>query len=174
MKALKQFSIPFSGLKLGKHQFDFEIDDSFFDAFEHSLVKKGALKATVDLDKQETMLILTFHIWGTIQLACDKCLSDFNQPIDLNERQIVKFDEEEGDNDDLEIITISRKETAIDVSELIYEFITVAVPFINKCEQAGQQCDPEMLATLAKLATDKEEDKEQNEDPRWAALKNLK
>jgi len=175
LKALKQFSIPFTGLKLGKHQFDFEIDKSFFDAFEHSLVKDGALKATVDLDKQETMLILGFHIEGTIKLNCDKCLSDFDQPIELNERQIVKFAEEaEGEEEDLEIIILPRKETAIDVSELIYEFITVAVPFINKCEQAGQSCDEQMLDTLNKLQAGNEEQEEQIDDPRWEALKKLK
>ncbi|WP_199117628.1 DUF177 domain-containing protein [Pedobacter sp. ASV28] len=175
MKALKQFSIPFTGLKLGKHQFEFEIDQRFFDAFEHSLVKNGTLKAEVELDKQETMLILAFHVEGTIQLSCDKCLSDFDQPIELNERQIVKFaeDEEEG-NDDLEILILPRKETAIDVSELIYEFITVAIPFINKCEQAGKTCDEQMLATLDKLASSNEEQEEQNDDPRWEALKKLK
>jgi uncharacterized metal-binding protein YceD (DUF177 family) len=175
MKALKQFSIPFTGLKLGKHQFDFEIDKSFFDAFEHSLVKDGALKATVELDKQETMLILAFHIWGTIKLNCDKCLSDFDQPIELNERQIVKFAEEvEDEVDDLEIMVLPRKETAVDVSELIYEFITVAVPFINKCEQAGQNCDEQMLNTLNKLSAANEEQEKQNDDPRWEALKKLK
>lgn len=176
MKALKQFSIPFTGLKLGKHNFDFEIDKSFFDAFEHSLVKDGALKATVELDKQETMLILGFHVEGTIKLNCDTCLSDFEQPIELNERQIVKFAEEvdEDEPEDLEIIVLPRKETAIDVSELIYEFITVAVPFINKCEQAGQACDEQMLNTLEKLSTGSEEQEEQNSDPRWDALKKLK
>lgn len=174
-RALKQFSIPFTGLKLGKHAFDFEIDKSFFDAFEHSLVKDGALKATVELDKQETMLILVFHIAGTIKLNCDKCLSDFDQPIELNERQIVKFAEEaEGELDDLEIMILPRKETAIDVSELIYEFITVAVPFINKCEQAGLSCDEQMLNTLNKLSAGNEEQEEQSDDPRWAALKKLK
>lgn len=176
MKALKQFSIPFTGLKLGKHDFDFEIDKSFFDAFEHSLVKDGALKAVVELDKQETMLILGFHIKGTTKLNCDTCLSDFDQPIELNERQIVKFAEEVEDDEieDLEIIVLPRKETAIDVSELIYEFITVAVPFINKCEQAGQACDEQMLNTLEKLSAGSDEQEEQSSDPRWEALKKLK
>ena len=176
MKALKQFSIPFTGLKLGKHDFDFEIDKSFFDAFEHSLVKDGALKAVVELDKQETMLILGFHIEGTIKLNCDTCLSDFDQQIELNERQIVKFAEEvdADEPEDLEIIVLPRKETAIDVSELIYEFITVAVPFINKCEQAGQACDEQMLNTLEKLSAGSEEQEEQSSDPRWEALKKLK
>ncbi|MFD0939164.1 YceD family protein [Pedobacter boryungensis] len=177
MKALKQFSIPFTGLKLGKHQFDFEIDRSFFDAFEYSLVKDGALKVEVELDKQETMLILHFHIWGTIQLNCDKCLAEFSQPIDINERQIVKFAEDDLESDDLEIIMLNKKESALDVSEMIYEFINVSVPYINNCEQAGQgqKCDPEMIATLEKLASGTaEKEEEQNDDPRWAALKKLK
>ena len=177
MKALKQFSIPFSGLKLGKHQFDFEIDKSFFDAFEYSLVKDGALKVTLELDKQETMLILNFHILGTIQLNCDKCLAEFAQPIEIEERQIVKFAEDELESDDLEIIVLNRKESEIDVSEMIYEFINVSVPYINNCEQAGtdQKCDPEMLATLEKLASGNEEEQEDNiDDPRWEALKKLK
>lgn len=176
MKALKQFSIPFTGLKLGKHQFEFTIDKRFFDAYEYSLVKDGALEATLELDKQETMLILHFHIWGTIQLNCDKCLSEFGQPIDIKERQIVKFAEDNLESDDLEIIVLNRKESEIDVSELIYEFITVAVPYINSCEQANQQCDQQMLATLEKLSGDTTatNEEEQNDDPRWAALKKLK
>ncbi|MCY1519724.1 Large ribosomal RNA subunit accumulation protein YceD [compost metagenome] len=175
MKALKQFSIPFTGLKLGNHQFDFEIDKGFFDAFEYSLVKDGKLKASVDLDKQETMLILHFNIEGTIQLGCDKCLAEFAQPLEIKERQIVKFAEDNLESDDLEIIMLNRKESELDVSELIYEYITVAVPYINKCEQVGQACDQAMIATLEKLAggsTVNEE--EENDDPRWAALKKLK
>ena len=177
MKALKQFSIPFTGLKLGKHQFEFEIDKSFFDAFEYSLVKDGALKVSLDFDKQETMLILNFHISGTIQLNCDKCLAEFGQPIDIKERQIVKFAEDELESDDLEIIVLNRKESEIDVSEMIYEFINVAIPYINNCEQAGtnQKCDPEMIATLEKLATGSvENEEEKSDDPRWEALKKLK
>ena len=177
MKALKQFSIPFTGLKLGKHQFDFEIDKGFFDAYEYSLVKNGALKATLDLDKQETMLLLNFHIWGTIQLNCDKCLAEFGQPIDIKERQIIKFAEDELESDDLEIIVLNRKESEIDVSEMIYEFINVSIPYINTCAQAetGQKCDPEMIATLEKLASGSaEQEEEKSDDPRWEALKKLK
>ncbi|MES2416625.1 MAG: DUF177 domain-containing protein [Bacteroidota bacterium] len=175
MKALKQFSIPFTGLKLGKHQFDFEIDKSFFDAYEYSLVKDGALKAVVDLDKQETMLILNFQIEGTIQLNCDKCLATFAQPLAIKERQIVKFVEDNLESDDLEIIMLNKKESAIDVSELIYEYITVAVPYINKCEQVGKACDQTMIATLEKLASGSAtKEEEQSDDPRWAALKKLK
>jgi uncharacterized protein len=177
LKPLKQFSIPFTGLKIGKHLFDFEVDNSFFDAFEYALVKKGNLKVVVELDKQETMLILHFSIDGTIVLDCDKCLAEFEAPISLQERQIVKFAEDNLESDDLEIIILSKKESEIDVSELIYEFITVAVPYIKVCEEngTGVKCDQEMIARLESLAVgSKEEEEEQNDDPRWAALKKLK
>jgi uncharacterized metal-binding protein YceD (DUF177 family) len=177
LKPLKQFSIPFTGLKIGKHQFDFEIDNSFFDAFEYSLVKKGNLKAEVELDKQETMLILQFRIKGTIVLDCDKCLAEFEAPISIQERQIVKFAEDELESDDLEIIVLSKKESEINVAELIYEFITVSVPYIKICEEngTGVKCDQEMIARLESLAVgSQQEEEQQNDDPRWAALKKLK
>lgn len=177
LKPLNQFSIPFTGLKIGKHQFDFEIDNSFFDAFEYSLVKKGNLKAVVELDKQETMLILHFHIEGNIVLDCDKCLAEFEAPLDIQERQIVKFAEDELESDDLEIIVLSKKESELDISELIYEFITVSVPYIKICEEDGngKQCDKEMIARLESFAVgSKQEEEQQSDDPRWAALKKLK
>jgi uncharacterized protein len=178
LKPLKQFSIPFTGLKIGKHQFDFEIDNSFFDAFEYSLVKKGTLKAEVELDKQETMLILQFRIEGTIVLDCDKCLAEFNSPVNIKERQIVKFAEDELQSDDLEIIILNKKESEVDVADLIYEFITVSVPYIKVCGEngEGQQCDQEMIARLESLTagTQEEEKQQEDEDPRWAALKKLK
>jgi uncharacterized protein len=177
VKQLKQFSIPFSGLKIGKHQFDFEIDNTFFDAYEYSLVKKGNLKAEVEVDKQETMLILQFHINGTIVLDCDKCLAEFNSPISIRERQIVKFAEDDLQSDDLEIIMLNKKESELNVADLIYEFINVGVPYIKICEQNGdgQQCDQEMIAKLESLAVGSHsEEEEQDEDPRWSALKKLK
>ena len=177
LKPLKQFSIPFTGLKIGKHQFDFEVDNSFFEAFEYSLVKKGNLKAEVELDKQETMLLLQIRIKGTIVLDCDKCLAEFEAPIDVQERQIVKFAEDELESDDLEIIVLSKKESELDISNLIYEFITVSVPYIKVCEEngEGQKCDQEMIAKLESFAVgSQEEEQQQSDDPRWAALKKLK
>jgi uncharacterized protein len=177
LKALKQFSIPFTGLKIGKHEFEFDLDNSFFDAFEYSLITKGNLKATVELDKQETMLILHIHIVGTVKLDCDKCLAAFDAPIDIKERQIVKFAEEETEIDDLEIIVLNKKESSIEIAGILYELISVSVPFIKICEENGngQQCDQEMIARLESLSPATESTKEDNdEDPRWAALKKLK
>jgi uncharacterized protein len=172
LKSLRTYSIPYTGLKLGKHQFEFDITDSFFDEFEYSLVKKAKLQCVVELEKQETMLILNFHITGHMDLNCDRCLSQFPQPVDIREQQIAKFSDEE--IDDEEIITLGKSDHEINVSGLIYEYINVAMPFIAVCNDEGNTpyCDKEMLDSLNKLTVNNEQDEQV--DPRWDALKKIK
>ncbi|MDB5115614.1 MAG: hypothetical protein JWQ79_1106 [Mucilaginibacter sp.] len=173
MKSLRNYSIPFTGLALGKHHFEYDITDAFFDQFDYSLVKKADLKCQVAMEKQETMLILNFHITGTIDAACDKCLSQYPQVLDIHEQQIAKFSDEEIDEDD-EIITISKNEHEIMLAGLIYEYINVAVPFILVCDDEGNTpfCDKEMLDKLNNLSANSEQD--ENPDPRWDVLKKIK
>lgn len=173
MKPLKLFSIPFTGLKLGTHHFEYQIDKSFFDAFEYSMIKSGDLKVSLALEKQETMLLLNFKIDGVVNLSCDKCLSDFDLPIIVEEQQIVKFVEDGLESDDDEIISLQRRESEIDISKLLYEMINVSVPFIKQCEQAGVTCNDEMIAQLEKLSIENKEENT-NADPRWEALNKLK
>lgn len=160
---------------MGVHHFDYELDDRFFNAFEYSLIKSGNLKVDLELEKQETMLLLKFKVIGTVNLDCDKCLSEFAYPVNLYERQIVKFAEDELESDDEEIITLSRKDTEIDISASLYEIINVAVPYIKNCGQADRECDQEMIDRLDQLSIDKQaEENEQTSDPRWEALNKLK
>ncbi|MDO8994409.1 DUF177 domain-containing protein [Daejeonella sp.] len=178
MKSLQQYSIPFTGLKLGVHNFEFEVDDAFFNEFEYSLVKSGRLKAELELDKQETMMILHFHISGEMKLGCDVCLADYPYSVEIKERQIVKLNGNEDLEDDTEeIIVLKRSETEINVATLIYEFITLAVPYISRCADEGntEWCDSEMITKLQQLAPGpKEVEEEKIADPRWEALKKIK
>jgi uncharacterized protein len=172
VKSLKAYAIPFTGLKLGKHQFDFDITDDFFSEFDYSLVKKGNLKCVVGLEKQETMLILDFHITGHLDLTCDRCLAPYPQPVDIREQQVAKFSEEAIEDD--EIITLGKSEHEINIAGLIYEYINVAAPFIAVCSDEGNTpyCDREMLDSLNKLSVNNEQDEQA--DPRWDALKKFK
>jgi len=174
LKSLRNYSIPFTGLALGKHNFEFDITDSFFDEFDYSLVKKADLKCVVELEKQETMLILNFHIKGTIDASCDKCLSEYPQKLDIHEQQIAKFSDEPVSEDE-EIITLSKNDHQVMLAGLIYEYINVAVPFIKTCGNEGNTpyCDKDMPESLDKLSANNEEQDEQI-DPRWDALKNIK
>jgi len=173
LKSLRNFSIPFTGLKLGKHQFEYVVTDAFFDEFEYSLVKKANLKCQVELEKQETMIILNFQINGTIDTNCDRCLAQYPQQVDIREQQIAKFSEEAIGEDD-EIIILTKNDHEIDISGLIYEYINVSLPFITVCNNEGNTpyCDKEMLDSLNKLSANNEQSEQI--DPRWDALKKIK
>ncbi|HVW97140.1 MAG TPA: DUF177 domain-containing protein [Mucilaginibacter sp.] len=173
MKSLKSYSIPFTGLKLGKHQFEYEINDAFFDEFEYSLVKKADLICKVELEKQETMLILTFDIAGSIDASCDKCLAQYPEQVQIHEQQIAKFSDDDSDADE-DIIILTRNDHEINISGLIYEYINVALPFITVCNNEGNTpyCDKEMLEKLNSLTASSEQNEQT--DPRWDALKKIK
>lgn len=176
MKYLKKYKIPFSGLATGKHNFEFDVDDQFFACFEHSIVKKGDMKALVEIQKQENMLIVNFDIKGIMQLTCDVCLQEFNSPVSITERVFVKFSHDEWDQGSEEIIVLSHHDHELDISGLLYEYINVHVPYYTKCSQQGigKECDPEMLSRLKNNETEETESEEGLIDPRWEALKKIK
>ncbi|OAQ38829.1 hypothetical protein A5893_12350 [Pedobacter psychrophilus] len=174
MKSLKQYSIPYTGLKIGHHEFNYEVGGLFFKEFEYSLVKNGTLKVDVFLEKQETLMVLDFHVWGLIEVNCDKCLSDFPYSIDTKDRLIAKFTESDELSDTEEVITLSKKDIEIDVSSFIYEIINLAAPYVNVCEDPGNTdaCDQETLAKLEELSTSEEDS--DDKDPRWDILKSIR
>ena len=173
LKSLKDFSIPFTGLKLGKHQFEYNVNDTFFDEFEYSLVKKANILCKVELERQETMLILNFGISGTIDTNCDRCLAQYPQQVDIREQQVAKFSEG-AIGEDEEIIILTKNDHEINIAGLIYEYINVAMPFITVCNDEGNTpyCDKEMLDNLNKLSANTEQNEQP--DPRWDVLKKFK
>ncbi len=174
VKGLREFEIAYVGLKLGVHKFDFDIDERFFKHFEESLIKDCKVKVRLEFEKKETFFILSFFIDGTVKVECDRCLAPFDKGIFGDYVAYMKFAEDPSKmNDEPDVIYISRDQTVIDLSQLIYEYVNLCLP-IQKlgCEMPGlePQCNQETLKYL-----DKSDKKETNEeDPRWAALKNLK
>ena len=173
----EKISDTFSGLALGSHDFEFDIDRPFFDCYEYSIVKEGNLRAQVNLYKQENMMVLQFHITGTVLLKCDVCLTDFPAPMDIEERIIVKFTDDELTENTDEIIVLSRRDHELDISGLLYEFINVAVPHYTKCSEldSSRTCDKELLDKLnGQTSHQEQEEVTEQTDPRWEALKHIK
>jgi uncharacterized protein len=170
MDYLKQFVIPFGGLKPGHHQFSFEIDDKFFEQFEHSEIKKGHFFIEIDLEREEKVLNLIFSISGKIEVHCDRCFETFYMPVSGKERLIVKFgDSFHEENEEVQIIPLG--ETQIDVSTFIYEYVHLLLPVRRvhpEDENGNSLCDPEIIKKIDERETASEP------DPRWEALKKLK
>ncbi len=58
MKDLKQFNIPFIGLKEESHLFEYQIDNTFFDAFNFDEYFDANIKIELTFNKKNTMLVL--------------------------------------------------------------------------------------------------------------------
>ncbi len=168
MNRSRDFYIQFEGLKETVHHFDFEVDDSFFSAFEGSLIEQGQLQVSLDLDKKSTMMELNFGIRGNVIRECDLCGDLLAVPIELKEKLIVKYGEE-GDESNDELAFVPHSAYEIDVAPYLYEFIVLALP-IKNVHPAGE-CNPEAIELLQKLNTQREDD---DIDPRWSKLKQLK
>ena len=193
MKSNKEFIIPFIGLKVGFHDFNFEIHDAFFEEVEYSIIHKGNVTVSLTLEKKETMLIGEFQIGGTVSASCDRCNDPLDVPVKGTFRLVYKFDNETSDDESLIVLHPDAYE--LDVRDNIYELITVSLP--ARLTHPMGECNEEMIEMLKKYSGQPEsveddfdddddwddEDWEEEDDddgddddpvdPRWSALKNL-
>ena len=161
MSILSFYNIAFKGLSQGKHLFEFEVDDRFFEEFENGLIDKGQVNVQLTIEKQSSLMIFWFEIQGTVNVQCDRCLEMYDQNIKSQDRIFVKFGEKEYvDGDD--VIWVGANDYQLNVAQLIYEFIGLAIPIkrIHPDDEKGNStCDPEMIEKLRKYVVKEEEQK---------------
>jgi uncharacterized metal-binding protein YceD (DUF177 family) len=176
MKVKNEYLIPFVGLKLGKHQFDYIINKSFFDSFDYHEFENCDIKVNIVLEKKSTMLELSFKHKGTVYVPCDLTGEMFDLPVKEKIKLIVQFGEE-FNNENEELLILPHGDHQIDVSQYIYEMIVLSVPL--KRVHPGVKDGSLKTETLEKLNSlsskeqNKESKEEENIDPRWDKLKNL-
>jgi len=176
MKQLNEFLIPFSGLKLGKHKFEYQISKEFFESFDYDEFESSDIKVSVVLEKRSSMLELNFKYKGTVHVPCDLTNEMFDLPIKGKIKLIVQFGEQfNNDNDELLILPFG--EHQVDVSQYVYEMIVLSVPLrrVHPGIKDGTLKTPALdkLNELKVKELKKEEIKEENIDPRWDKLKKL-
>ncbi|BDB54081.1 DNA-binding protein [Flavobacterium ammoniigenes] len=176
MKKTKEYLIPFVGLKLGKHHFEYQIDNTFFDLFEYDEFQNSDIKVSVVLEKKSNMLEISFKQEGKVNVPCDVTGEDFDLPIKSKMKLIVRFGEE-FNNDNEELLILPFGEFEVDIAQYIYEMIVLSVPLrrVHPGVKDGT-LKSEALKKLNELAvkeTKIENKKEENIDPRWDKLKQL-
>ena len=177
MKDLKEFTIPFVGLKLGKHQFNFELNNSFFEHFEYEEFNDVDINLDVQLEKQTTLLEFTLSYNGTVNVACDITNELFDLDLSGDYHFVVKFGEAYNDeNEDLLILPHGSYEVSI--QQYIYESIVLAMPSrrIHPGIADGTLKSDilDKLEELSPKAPNEETQPEANKtDPRWDSLKKL-
>lgn len=174
MKTIKEFDIPFVGLKEEKHRFDYQIDNTFFEAFNYDEYNNANVNVTVIIDKKSTMLELTFKSKGAVNVNCDLINEPFDQEIKSKLNLVVKYGDEYNDENE-ELLIINHREHTINIAQYIYEMIILSVP--AKRIHPGIKDGTLSSTILEKLdeLQPKEEQINENEetDPRWDKLKKL-
>ena len=175
MKLLKEFTIPFVGLKIGKHHFEYEIKQTFFKHFDYEEFNDVNVKVDVILEKKTTLLELHFEISGFVNVNCDLTNEPYNQTIENKFDLVVNFGNEYND-ENIDILIIPHGTYEINIQQYIYELIVLAVP-IKRLHPGIEDgtLDSEILKKLEELSPRLKEnkDKEEEIDPRWNTLKKL-
>ncbi len=171
MSSQSFYNIAFRGLSQGKHIFEYKIGGKFFSEFEDSIVEEGNVNVCLILEKQSSLLILNFDIEGQVKVQCDRCLEMYDQIINGSDQVFVKFGDKEFEDGD-DVIWVSANDNQLNVAQLIYEFICLAVPIKRihpEDENGNSTCDPQMIEKLDKYII-KDEGKN---NPTWNDLKKL-
>ena len=180
MKSLKEFNIEIFRLTEGKQTFHYKLEDSFFTLIEDSFLEKGNLTTEVTIDKSERLILSEFIIKGSVELICDRSLESFNYDINTRQNLIFKYGDEFMEVSE-DVIIIPRDLQKLNLAQYIYEFIGLSVP-MKKLHPKFQNEDEEEEENETKLIyrsedgknDDKKGNEEEDIDPRWNALKNLK
>ena len=100
MDYLKEFYIPFKGLNIGVHNYKWKIFHRFFEAIDNSEIDDARIEVSLDLEKQERMMICNFSISGSAFVKCDRCLDELELPVNTEEVLFVKYGSESGEEAD--------------------------------------------------------------------------
>jgi uncharacterized metal-binding protein YceD (DUF177 family) len=190
VKSSKQdFIIPFIGLKIGTYTFEYEIQDSFFESMDYSLIHKGNLNVTLEFEKKETMMTAFFQAEGVVSTNCDRCDTPVEVEISGEFRLIYKFGTEESEDESL--VVLHPETFEIDVRDAIYELAIISLP-ARMVHQPGE-CDEEMWKLIQQYTINADDEEEEDDedwddddeddepgpddfnpnDPKWATLRNL-
>ena len=169
MKDLKEFNIPFVGLKEGKHLFQYKVDNTFFELYDYNEFEKSSINVTLEFVKKSTLFELGFTASGTVNVPCDVTNEYFDLEITATLPLVVKFGQEYNDENE-EILILPHEVYQFSVAQFIYEMIVLGIP--------NKRVHPKVLdgtmetEALEQLEVKKEKTVETT-DPRWDKLKNL-
>lgn len=169
----KEFNIPFSGLKQGRHHFEYQIDNTFFEGFGFDEFNSSQIQVTAVLDRMSTMMELEISASGYVNVACDLTNEPYDQPIEGSLKLVIKFGEEFNDEDD-EILVLPHGEHQFNIAQYVYEMLVLAVP--SKRIHPGVAdgtLNSQVLDRLEELRPGEMGQEQEETDPRWDALKNL-
>ena len=174
MKPNKDFDIEFVGLKLWLHDFEYTIDNTFFQEIDFIDFNNINVLVKVKLVKKTTLLEFNFESKGSVEVNCDISNEIFEQEINNSFDLVVKFGQE-FNNDNEEILILPHSEHKINIEQFIYELIALSIP--QKRIHPGVidgTLISDVLDKLNELSPKENVSVNKGEiDPRWEKLKKI-
>ena len=177
MSMRREYEIAFVGLKPGVHEFNYEIDDRFFEEYQEQDFRHTKAHVKLYLERNNGFMLLRFEIGGKAEVTCDRCSNDF--PFDLFDEfsltvKMVESPDEMNDNEeDPDVYYISRGESHLDVKNWIYEFINLSIPMQKTCSYENMD-GPHCNETVREMLNKMKPGEENQGNPLWKGLENLK
>jgi Predicted metal-binding, possibly nucleic acid-binding protein len=168
----KEFIIPIKGLKIGKHNYNFQMDGSFFKELDNSQILDADLQADVELDKGSGWMNINSRVFGNVVVECDRCLDDLTLPVDFKCSMSVKFSKSLAGEGNDEFIIIDPTDGELDLRQFLYDYVCVNLP-LQKVHKEGE-CNKEVMAKLNELnSAVVEEQEEDTSNSPFGALKEM-
>ncbi|MEO0312068.1 MAG: hypothetical protein RIQ89_1725 [Bacteroidota bacterium] len=174
MKKPNDLTIDYGALSNGEHDFDYEVNKEFFEAFENNMFADASATVWVTIQKDGKQGQLQITMNGAIRTLCDRCGDDIVLEFETDNQLLISTtlsNETAEDVDRPEVIILDVKQQ-IAIGQLIYEYICLTVPMqiIHADDDEGNStCNAETLKKLENL-----QPKDQTTDSRWDDLKNIK
>ena len=159
-------TVRFSGLKSGRYSYDFDLGKEFFEGFGNEEIRDGKVHVAAVLEKNERVMMFDFSLEGEVTTLCDRCLGEMRVPIEGHETLNVRLSDEET-SDDENVAILPEGSFEIELAQWLYEYVAVRIPMQHMHPEG--ECDKDMTRYISD-----EEQMEEEVDPRWAALKELK
>jgi uncharacterized protein len=179
VKKITEYNINLVNLADKRHEYDFDLDNSFFELFDQTLVNGGQLKAHVVLDKSPLLLNFEIHIQGEVNLTCDRSLETFDYPLDITETLLVKYGAQEMELDD-NVLQIPHDSQSLNLAQHLFDYVGLAIPMkkLHPRFEVDENSDDDILiySTAQDDADGAGSDSPEDEgpvDPRWDILKKL-
>jgi uncharacterized metal-binding protein YceD (DUF177 family) len=178
MASKRAFEIAFVGLKPGPHEFNYELDDKFFQEKGAEDFNNAKANVKLTLEKNTGFMLLKFEVGGNAVVSCDRCGNPLKMDLWDEFNMLVKLvdnpDEMNEQEEDPDVYYLSRTESHLAVSDWIYEFVMLTIPMQRMCkpeEMGGPQCNNEVLAKLKEMEA---RTNEHNANTLWKGLDKFK
>ena len=167
------FTIPLNGLAAGETRFSWHAGKEFFDSFENTEILDADIDIEVRVEKSGRYLGVDCEVEGDVTVECDRCLEDLVIAVDPHIALSVKYGDQENQEEhqegEREIVFIPEDSAQLDLSQIIYDYICLAIP-MQRVHEDGE-CNPEVTKFYdAPQVIESEESEQANP---FAALKDM-